>query len=132
MKKTLLLDNEQYHGLKCSRLAQAGRLELLRVLNDPPSYWFVMIRNFNPSPSGADRIALRGHTTEWGNGVWRFLDEDAAKTTFQQLASLPMFVAERAKAMKLRDQKRKRIKTGTLASYAFQKLVYADKCGAAR
>jgi hypothetical protein len=43
MKKTLLLNNEQYSDLKCYRMEQAGRLELLRVLNDQPPYWLVMI-----------------------------------------------------------------------------------------
>jgi hypothetical protein len=121
MKKTLLLNNEQYDGLKCHRMSQAGRLELLRVTNDPPPYWFVMIRNFNQSPTGPDRKALEGLTTAWGNGIWRFLDQDQATAKFQQLASLPIFVAERNKAEKLRNQKRERIKSGALASLAFRK-----------
>ena len=115
MKKTLLLNNEQYSDLKCYRMAQAGRLELLRVTNDPPVYWLVLIRNFNPSPSGPDRKALEGLTTSWGNGVWRYLDADQARAKFEHLSSLPIFVAERDKAQKIRDQKRERIKSGVLA-----------------
>jgi len=128
MKKTLLLNNDQYSDLKCHRLAQAGRLEFLRVINDPPAYWFVMIRNFNPSPSGPDRKALEGLTKPWGNGCFRFLDESQARAKFEQLASLPIFRLEREKAEKLRDQKKERIKSGALARHAFQKLIYPQKC----
>jgi hypothetical protein len=111
MKKTLLLTNEQYDGLKCYSMQQAGRLELLRVINDPPAYWLVMIRNFNPAPSGPDRRALTGITTAWGNGVFRFWDEDRAKAKFEQLASLPIHAREREKMLKIRDQKKERIKS---------------------
>jgi hypothetical protein len=132
MKKILVLDKGAlgaWYGqaapdggpLRCYRLAQAGRLELLRVINDPPSWWLVSIRNFNQSPSGPDRSALEGLTTARGNGCWRFLDERLATAKFEQLASLPIFVAEHAKALKLRDEKRERIKHGKMASYAFKK-----------
>jgi hypothetical protein len=115
--------------LRCYRLAQAGRLELLRVVNDPPAYWFVMIRNFNPSPTGADRKALEGLTTASGNGVWRFLDEDQARTKFEQLASLPIYALEHARCLEIRDKKRQRIKEGKMASYAFRKpVVTVDQC----
>jgi hypothetical protein len=40
--------------LRCSKLEQAGRLELVRVLNDPPSWWLVLIRNFDQSDNGPD------------------------------------------------------------------------------
>jgi hypothetical protein len=132
MKRVLVLDKgavgESYGlssptggPLRCYRLAQAGRLELLRVINDPPAYWLVLIRNFNPSPSGPDRRALEGLTTSWGNGVFRFLDEDQARAKVEQLATLPIYALEREKALKIRDQKRERIKGGALASYAFKK-----------
>ena len=60
MKRVLVLDRgplaEQYGQaapdggpLRCRRMQQAGRLELVQVLNDQPSYWFVLIRNFDPS-----------------------------------------------------------------------------------
>src|SRR5258708_7129846 len=65
MKKILTL-SEDYGALRCYRMEQAGRLELLRVLNDPPPYWFVMIRNFNRSDNGPDRTALKGLTTALG------------------------------------------------------------------
>jgi hypothetical protein len=131
VKKILILDRGaagEWYGqaapdggpLRCYRLAQAGRLELLRVINDPPACWLVMIRNFNQSPTGPDRKALEGLTTPWGNGVWRFLHEQLAYAKFQQLASLPIYALEREKVLKIRDQKRERSKSGTLASYAFR------------
>jgi hypothetical protein len=129
MKKTLLLNNDQYDGLKCHRMAQAGRLELLRVVNDPPSYWLVMIRNFNPAPSGPDRQALEGLTTAWGNGVWRYLDEERARAKFEQLANLPIYALEREKVLKLRERQRERIKSGKMASYGFKKpTITVDQC----
>jgi hypothetical protein len=132
MKKVLVLDRGaggEWYGeaspdgcpLRCYRLAQAGRLELLRVLNDGFPYWLVMIRNFNQSPTGPDRIALQGLTTPWGNGVWRYLDEGQAHAKFQQLSSLPIYALERARAVQIRDKKRERIKAGALDRWAFQK-----------
>lgn len=132
MKRVLVLDKGaagEWYGqaapdgspLRCYRLEQAGRLELLRVLNDPPPYWFVLIRNFDQSETRTDRTALQGLTTSWGNGVWRFLDEGTAKAKFEQLASLPIFHAERARCLEIRNKKRQRIKAGALASYAFKK-----------
>ena len=103
MKKILTFDkgalSEWYGDLRCYRLEQAGRLELLRVLNDPPPYWFVMIRNFDQSPTGPDRLALKGLTTPWGNGVWRFLDEGKARAKIEQFSQLPIFLAEHASAL---------------------------------
>jgi hypothetical protein len=104
--------------LRGQRLEQARRLELIRITNDPPSYWFVLIRNFNQSDNGPDRKALKGLTTPSGNGVWRFLDERRAKAKFEQLANLPIFVTEQARVMETRQKARER----TLAAKAADKL----------
>jgi hypothetical protein len=131
MKKILTLNKgaagQWYDGIRCQRIEQAGRLELLRVLNDGLPYWLVMIRNFNQSVTGSDRIALQGRTTPWGNGVWRYLEERPARETFEQLSRLPIFVAEHARSLEIRNKKRERIQTGALASYAFQKRIYPQK-----
>lgn len=114
MKKVLVLNRgalgEQYGGLRCSRLEQAGRLELVRVLNDPPPYWFVLIRSFDQSENGADRKALKGLTTPWGNGVWRFLEFEKAKAKFEQVSPLPIFLAERARYLERRAKSAERLK----------------------
>jgi len=96
--------------LRCRRLKQAGRLELLQIVNDPPPYWFVMIRNFDMSEKGPDRKALEGLTTPWGNGVWRFLDFEKAKAKFEQFSNLPIFLAERARVMERRRKAAERLK----------------------
>jgi len=66
-----------YEGLTAKRIEQSGRLWLVRVCNDPPPYWLVMIRGFNrkrEKASGATSI-----------GVWRFTDKVAAKAKFDEL-----------------------------------------------
>jgi hypothetical protein len=125
MKKVLILDKgalAEWYGqaapdgsaLRCRRLLQCGRLELLQVTNDPPSYWFVMIRNFDQRDQGKDRKALKGLTTPWGNGVWRFLDLKKARAKFDKLAKLPIFVTEAQEFQRRRDKARERIlKAGT-------------------
>jgi hypothetical protein len=102
-------------------IREAGRLEFLRVINDPPSYWFVRIRNFNQSSTGPDRIALNDISTPWGNGVWRFLDEAKGRAKFEQLANLPIFLAEREKAAVAVDRKREQFKRVRSTEYRFQK-----------
>ena len=132
MKKVLVLDRGaagEWYGqatpdggpLRCYRLAQAGRLEFLRVLNDGLPYWFVMIRNFDQSETGADRRALKGLTRPRGNGVWRYLDESQAQAKVEQLSSLLIYALERARSMEIRDKKRERIKAGALDRWAFHK-----------
>jgi hypothetical protein len=101
--------------LRCSRIEQAGRLELVRVVNDPPSYWLVLIRAFDESENSADRKALKGLTTPYGNGVWRFLREDEAKAKFKQLSDLPIFTEERARVMERRAESAERLKKAGLA-----------------
>jgi hypothetical protein len=110
MRKILVCDKGElgnwYSGLRLHRLAKAGRLELVKIVNDPPPYWFVMIRNFDQSDHGPDRKALEGITTPWGNGDWRFLDFEKAKAKFEQLERLPIFAAEALAAQKLRDKRK--------------------------
>jgi hypothetical protein len=66
MKRILVCDKgdlREWYGhaapdggpLRLRRLEQAGRLELVQIVNDPPPYWFVLIRNFDGSPIGKDR-----------------------------------------------------------------------------
>ena len=69
-----------YEGLTAKRIAQSGRLWCLRVCNDPPPYFLVIIRGFNrdrDKASGAKSI-----------GVWRFIDEADAKAKFEELRPL--------------------------------------------
>jgi hypothetical protein len=42
-----------YEGLTAKRINQSGRLWLLRVVNDGPPYWLVMIRGFDPDTDRA-------------------------------------------------------------------------------
>ena len=114
VKKILILDKGQpgewYGPLRCRRLEKCGRLELLQITNDPPPYWLVMIRNFDMSDSGPDRKALKGLTTPWGNGVWRFLDFKLATAKFEQFSQLPIFIAEEEKRQRRREELAQRIK----------------------
>lgn len=69
-----------YEGLTAKRIKQSGRLWLVRVVNDPPPYYFVIIRNFDmhrDKASGAKSI-----------GVWRFIDPQDADAKFEELRPL--------------------------------------------
>jgi hypothetical protein len=125
MKRILIFDKGdlgQWYGqaapdgspLRARRLEQAGRLEFVQIVNDQPPHWFVLIRNFDQSEHGTDRQALKGLTTPWGNGVWRFLDFEKAKAKFKQLAALPIFVRERKKAEELREKRKQHALTAFL------------------
>jgi hypothetical protein len=74
-----------YEGLTAKRVAQSGRLWLVRIVNDPPPYWFVMIKNFDltrDKASGAKSM-----------GVWRFTGEADALAKFNELRPLyPSYV----------------------------------------
>jgi hypothetical protein len=98
--------------LRCRRVAQCGRLELLRIVNDPPAYWFVMVRNFDESTDSPDRKALRSALGNiWlGNGVWRFLECDKAKAHFDRLSKLPIFIQEQARRLEIRAKSAERLK----------------------
>jgi hypothetical protein len=120
VKKILVADKgslKEWYGeaapdggpLRLRRLDRAGRLELVQITNDPPPYWFVLIRNFDMSAESADRKALAGLTTPFGNGVWRFLDFEKAKAKFAELRALPIFVRERDRAEKIREKRAERL-----------------------
>ena len=66
-----------YEGLTAKRIEQSGRLWFVRVCNDPPPYWLVIIRGFN-----RERDKASGATSI---GVWRFIDKAAAKAKFDEL-----------------------------------------------
>ena len=69
-----------YEGLRARRVQQSGRLWLVKIINDPPAYWLVFIRNFNleqDKASGAKSI-----------GSWRFTLEADALAKFAALKSL--------------------------------------------
>jgi hypothetical protein len=66
-----------YEGLTAKRIEQSGRLWFVRVCNDPPPYWLVIIRGFK-----RERDKASGATSI---GVWRFTDEAAAKAKFDEL-----------------------------------------------
>ena len=51
-----LVDRTSEAVIPGQRLEQAGRLELVRIVNDRPPSWFVLIRNFNQSDNGPDRV----------------------------------------------------------------------------
>jgi hypothetical protein len=69
-----------YDGLTVKRIAQSGRLWLVRVVNDPPPYWFVMIKGFDPTRDRASGTKSMG--------VWRFVDESDALAKFNKLRPL--------------------------------------------
>ena len=79
-------DSAGPHGeaLRVRRLKHSGRLVLYQIMNDPPLYWFVQIRNFEPN--GRDRILIekkliRCHSVP----SWRFLHLAKAETKYEQL-----------------------------------------------
>jgi hypothetical protein len=73
-------------GSRCRREQIAGRLELLKAFFDGDPFWMVRLRNL--------KQADRDYLGLIGNGHWRFLDEESAKTKFSELASLPKYAAE--------------------------------------
>ena len=83
MAKTFFNLPGYYEGLKARRLAQSGRLWLVKIINDPPPYWLVWIRGFDQQKdkkSGGTSI-----------GVWRFQREEEAQEKFKEL--LPVYPA---------------------------------------
>lgn len=94
-----------YEGLRARRLKQVGRLVFFQVFNDGPTYWFVVIKNFSP-----DLLDVaKGLIDPNGNGTWRFVDLKRAETKFGELAKLPRYVAEEARAVKSREASRQRM-----------------------
>jgi hypothetical protein len=114
-KKILVLNKgklgEWYTGLRCRRLEVCGRLEFLRVLNDSLPYWFVLVRNFDDAADSPDRKALKEVWPGWlGNSVWRFLEFDKAKSHYDCLSQLPIFVAEQARRVESRAKAAERVR----------------------
>jgi hypothetical protein len=83
MKRRLNLDGEAYGDLRARRMEITGRVELLQVLNDPPPYWLVIIRSFEPK-----RDTGQGIDPQKAN-VWRFLSLEEARIKFLELKALP-------------------------------------------
>jgi hypothetical protein len=81
----------------------------------------ILIRAFDQSENGSDRKALKGLTTSWGKGVWRFLDAEKAKAKFAELSALPIFVEERARAMERRQKAKERLLAAGMTGQPFQK-----------
>jgi hypothetical protein len=111
VRKTLVLEGEAYGQaapdggpLRARRLEKFGRLELLQITNDPPSYWFVMIRNFDPKSDVASEFIDPAKSS-----VWRFLDFRRAKTKFAELSALPWAIADEQKRQERRLKSTQRI-----------------------
>jgi len=98
-----------YEGLRVRRLQQFGRIVLDQIINDPPAYWFVTVRNYDEVLELKRQIDLFPDC-RWGNGNWRSCDLERAKTHFAKLCSHPDYVAEGEKAQKLRVARKERIK----------------------
>ena len=110
--KTFFELQGSYEGLVVRRLKQFARVALLKVINDPPPYWFVRISGFNVSPKGRDRVlvelGLVHPETQVGN--WRFTSLEGAQAKFEVLCALPLYQAEEEKAQNLRRQSSERMK----------------------
>jgi hypothetical protein len=98
-----------YAGLKARRLKQVGRLVLYQIVDDPPAYWMIWIKGFNPKKDIAPGLIHPDKIP-----VWRFTDIDSAKAKFADLAKLPTFLAEEEKAAKLRVSAKQRILSGAV------------------
>jgi hypothetical protein len=73
-----------YEGLRVQRLRQSGRIVLYRVMIDPPPYWFVLIRGFDPNRDIAPGI-IDPHKVP----TWRFVSFADAEAKFEQLRAWP-------------------------------------------
>ena len=80
-----------------------------RIINDPPPYWFVTVRNYHEVLDLRRQID-RFPDCRWGNNNWRFVDFERAKAHFAKLCSHPDYVAEGQKAQKLRLARKEPIK----------------------
>ena len=110
--KTFFELKAPYEGLRVRRLKVSGRIWLVQVFNDPPPYWFVMIKGFEVRPKGRDHLlvelGLVHPDTQVGN--WRFTSRSAAKAKFEQLSALPLYQAEEEKAKRARRETSERMK----------------------
>jgi hypothetical protein len=102
-------------SLRVRRLEHSGRLGLYQIINDPPPYWFVTIKSFEPM--GRDSVLISKKLAHPHKiGTWRFVDLASAKAKFEQLkpyfpavkretnpAVLEALAKGRAALQKLRD-----------------------------
>jgi hypothetical protein len=102
--KTFFKLPSYYEGLTARRIAQSGRLWLVRVVSEERipvqyPYWFVIIRNFNLKRDyvcGAKSI-----------GVWRFGHKEQAFAKFEELrAFFPPFVKREPTAAQIAVRER--------------------------
>jgi hypothetical protein len=103
--KTFIELPAMYDGAKARRIAKAGRVELLRVIEEPP-YWFVRIRAFNEK---RDRSRFLQAGSAFGNGYWRFGHYDLACDKFAELAKQPEAIKEAKASEILRGKNRERV-----------------------
>ena len=103
MKRFITLNESDGYGeeCRCRREKVSGRLELLKALFDGDPFWMVRIR--------ASKQADRNYLKLYGNGHWRFLDHDDAKTKFKELTELPKYTLEAKRAGEKRELSRKRM-----------------------
>jgi hypothetical protein len=103
MKKLICLNESDGYApdSKCRREEVFGRLELLKAFFEREPFWM---------------IRLRGRTSEDmklvgpGNGHWRFENEISARARFAELCSIPEYVADEEKRVKLRERQREQAK----------------------
>lgn len=109
MKKTVYLNESDEYGpnSRCRREEVFGRLELLKAFFDDPPFWMIRLRSF----SAKDReILAQEINSKWGNGHWRFVDEESAKAKFLQLCSIPEYVKDAKNRLELRERQRERVR----------------------
>ena len=91
-------------GSRCRREAVSGRIELLKAFFDGDPFWMVRIRNL--------KDADRKYLNLYGNGHWRFLNEEDAKTKFSELTVLPKYAVEAILTLRQRERSRERMLAG--------------------
>jgi hypothetical protein len=115
--KTFVELPAMYEGAKARRLSKVGRIELLRVIEEPP-YWFVRIVGFQET---RDRPRLERCGSGFGNGYWRFGYYEAAVARFKELASQPESIKEQKEGEILREKQKQRyqerVRAGTMVAF---------------
>lgn len=114
MKQFITLP-EMYEDLQARRIRKFGRVELLRIFNDGPPYWFVRIAGFNET---RDRPRSKRCGSEFGNGYWRFVRLNEAEEKFNQFAMEPESIKEQRQASALRE-KQKQVMLDRIAAGKF-------------
>jgi hypothetical protein len=120
LKKIIYLNESDGYapGSNCRREEVYGRLELLKAFFDGPAFWMIRLRN----RTDHDReILTREINSKWGNGHWRFVDEESARAKFKQLCSIPEYATDEENRLKLQGRRReaflKAQSTGKLKSF---------------